>query len=85
LTDSILLYAVPRKERQQQAMAQSAASLQDELNQALDDIAEVKSTLDDAYTPEADRADLAKAIGEALEILYDYNLGEDEDEEEDED
>jgi hypothetical protein len=38
--------------------------------------------LEDAYTPQATREDLAEAIGKALEVLEDY---ETEDEEEDAD
>ena len=44
------------------------ADLQDQINSAI-------STLQDAYTPETSREDLAAAVGEALDILN----GEDED------
>jgi hypothetical protein len=55
-------------------------SVSDQLDEALEDIATVKSCLEDAYTPEASREDLATAIGSALDTLEDY---ESEDEEED--
>jgi hypothetical protein len=51
--------------------------LQAELNEALEDIGSVKEVLSEAYTPEASRAQLVKAVSDALEILEDY---EDEDE-----
>jgi hypothetical protein len=65
-------------ERKQDRMANTAttttkADLQDQIDEAI-------STLDDAYTPEASREELAAAIGEALDTLR----GE-EDEDEDED
>lgn len=50
------------------------ADLQDAIDQAC-------SVLEDAYTPEASREELAEAIGEALDVLQ----GEDEDENGDED
>ena len=56
-----------------------------ELEQALDDIAEVKSLLEEAYTPEASRADLAAAIGKALETFEGYDSAEAEEEDDDED
>jgi hypothetical protein len=55
--------------------------LQADYDEALEDIASVKSTLEAAYTPEATRADLATAVGEALSTLEDYEA-EDEGESE---
>jgi len=49
-----------------------------ELDQALDDIADVKTTLQGAYTPEASREDLAEAIGNALDTLESYEAGDEE-------
>jgi hypothetical protein len=60
--------------------------LQDDYDQAIEDIASVKSTLEGAYTPEATRADLAAAIGQALSELEEYEAeeaGEEEDDDED--
>ncbi len=53
-------------------MAQASTAIQDELDDVLDDLAQAKAILDDAYQPEATREDLAKAIGDALEVLEDY-------------
>jgi hypothetical protein len=53
------------------ASTPSKADLQDQISRAVD-------ILNDAYSPEASRADLAQAVGEALDIL-----SEDEDEDED--
>lgn len=55
--------------------------LQAELDEALEDISSVKEVLSEAYTPEASRAQLVKALSDALEILEDYeddDAGEDE-------
>jgi len=60
----------PSKSRRRKTMANGVtkADLQDQINSAI-------STLQDAYTPETSREDLAAAVGEALDILN----GEDED------
>jgi hypothetical protein len=61
-------------ERVVSIMAESGstkADLQDAIDQAC-------SVLEDAYTPEASREELAEAIGKALDVLQ----GEDEDEDE---
>ncbi len=61
-------------------MAQATSSSQSELDDVLDDVASVKSILDEAYDPEASREDLAKAVGEALDVLEDYDgEGEEDD------
>ena len=65
-------------------MAQSATSVQEELDSVLDDIAQAKAILDDAYQPEATREDLAKAIGDALEVLEDYESESDDESDYDE-
>lgn len=49
-----------------------------ELQQAQEDIAEVKGILEEAYTVESSREDLAEAVGKALGVLEDYDT-EDED------
>ena len=54
-----------------------------ELDQAQDDIGEVKDILQEAYTPESSREDLAEAIGKALATLEDYESDEDEDQDDD--
>ncbi|PYT23278.1 MAG: hypothetical protein DMG57_32580 [Acidobacteria bacterium] len=51
-----------------------------ELDQALEDIADAKSTLEEAYTPESSREDLAAAVGSALETLEAYEAAEEEEE-----
>ena len=56
------------------ATGTSKADLQDQIDRAIE-------TLDDAYTPESSREDLAEAVGQALDILR----GEDEEPEEEED
>ena len=53
-------------------MAQATSSSQSELDDVLDNVASVKSILSEAYDPEASREDLAKAVGEALDVLEDY-------------
>jgi hypothetical protein len=63
----------PRNRRERNRMANgngttTKADLQDTIDQAI-------SILDDAYTPEVSREDLAEAVGSALETLR----GEDED------
>jgi hypothetical protein len=65
-------------------MAVTTSKTQQELNEAMTDIARVKEILDEAYTPESSREVLAAAIGEALDVLADYETDEDEDEEEEE-
>lgn len=57
-------------------MAKTANSIKTDLQDQIDEAIE---TLDDAYTPESTREQLAEAVGEALDILR----GEDEEEEED--
>jgi|SRR5579864_6529525 len=69
----------PRTRRERAQMANgngttTKADLQDTIDQAI-------SILDDAYTPEVSREDLAEAVGSALETLR----GEGEDEDEDDD
>ncbi len=54
--------------------------LQADYDQAIEDIATVKATLECAYTPEASRADLVAAVGEALTALEEYESEEQEDE-----
>jgi hypothetical protein len=54
-----------------------------ELQQAQDDIGDVKDILQEAYTPESSREDLAEAIGKALATLEDYESGDDDDTDDD--
>jgi hypothetical protein len=63
-------------------MAATKSTLQDDYDEALKDLAEVKSLLSDAYESESSREDLAVAVGKARDILEDY---EDEDEDTDDD
>lgn len=60
-------------------MASPTKELQNELDDLQDTIDEATSILEDAYTPEASREDLAEAIGQALDVLS----GEEEEEEAD--
>jgi hypothetical protein len=57
-------------------MANNANPSKGELQERIDSAIDL---LDDAYTPETSREDLAQAVGQALDILN----GEDEDEEDD--
>ncbi len=67
-------------------MARNNTQLQADYDEALEDIASVKSSLEGAYTPEASRADLVAAVGEALSTLEDYEAeGADETSDSDED
>lgn len=68
----------PRKNMPNTTTKDELQSQVDELKEALGEIHEI---LSDAYTPEATREKLAKAIGEALELI---DVEEDEDEDEDE-
>jgi uncharacterized protein with ATP-grasp and redox domains len=52
--------------------------LQDELDEQQDIIDKAVEVLEEAYTPEASRADLVNAVSQALDILS----GEDEEEHE---
>ena len=55
-------------------------ALQDELDEQQETIDNAVEVLEEAYTPEASRADLVNAVSQALDILS----GEEEEEEEDE-
>lgn len=66
-------------------MARNNTQLQADYDEALEDIASVKSSLEGAYTPEASRADLVAAVGEALSTLEDYETEEAETSDTDED
>jgi hypothetical protein len=67
----------PERKRRQMA-ARSSGPTKDDLQDTIDSAI---ATLDEAYTPESSREDLAAAIGEALETLR----GEDEDDTDDDD
>lgn len=56
----------------------SKADLQDRIDQATD-------VLDDAYTPESSREDLAEAVGNALDILRGEDADDDSDDDSDDD
>ena len=55
-------------------------ALQDQLDEQQEVIDNAVEILEEAYTPEASRADLVNAVSQALDILS----GEEEEEEEDE-
>jgi hypothetical protein len=65
------------------AVKAQSKTLRTELDEALQDIQSVRHALTDAYTPEADRADLVAAIAEALDVLEDYDEDEAGDADED--
>jgi hypothetical protein len=69
----------PQERRQVQHMA-TAKELQAEIDDLQERVDEAISILEDAYTPEASREDLAEAAGNALDVL----TGEEEEEEEQE-
>jgi hypothetical protein len=69
------------KRRKGKLMARRTKS---ELEQCQEDIAEVKSILTDAYTPEASREDLVEAVGKAIEQLGDYEVEEEDENGDDE-
>jgi hypothetical protein len=73
------LVANPNEKRGLTSMT-AAGFTKAELQDAIDSAIE---TLNEAYTPEASREDLATAIGEALDILNSEDDEEEEDEEED--
>lgn len=66
----------------QRRIKATMAKRKTQLEEAHDDIGEVKEILQEAYTPESSREDLAEAIGKALATLEDYKSDEDEEEEE---
>lgn len=55
------------------------------LDEALEDIASAREILQEVYTPEASRQDLAEAIGKTLEVFEEYEEEEEGEESEDED
>ena len=63
------------------ATTTSAALTKDDLQDCIDQATQI---LEDAYTPEASREDLAMAVGDALAAL-DGDLDEDDDGDDDED
>lgn len=67
-------------------MPATKSKAQQELDEALEDIGRVQEILQEAYTPEASREELATAVGQALEVLSDYESEDDpaDDEEGDE-
>jgi hypothetical protein len=71
-----LKIANPRKAKRKTKMA-TKNELQDQIDSAID-------TLNDAYTPEASREDLAAAVGEALDILNGEDADSDDSSDEDE-
>jgi hypothetical protein len=62
-------------------MATSMKELQAENDELNDTIDQARSTLEDAYTPEATRADLVAAVSQALDLLS----GEEEEDDSEED
>jgi hypothetical protein len=59
-------------------------TLQDELDEQQEMIDNAVDVLEEAYTPEASRADLVNAVSEALDILSGEDEEEDENGEDDE-
>lgn len=59
-------------------------ALQDELDEQQDIIDNAVEVLEEAYTPEASRADLVNAVSQALDILSGEDEEEDENGEDDE-
>jgi len=80
ITDNPLESLEPNgsKDRREKVVANGNDMTKADLEDAVD---EATSILEDAYTPEASREELAAAVGQALEVLS----GEDEDEDEEED
>ncbi len=62
-------------------MATSMKDLQGQVDDLQETIDQASDILEDAYTPEASRADLVSAVSDALDLLS----GAEEEEEEDED
>ncbi len=60
----------------------SNKELQEQLDEQEETISQARDILEDAYTPEATRADLVSAVSEALDVLS--GEGAEEEEEEDE-
>lgn len=58
-------------------------TISEQLDEALEDIASVKACLEDVYTPESTREELAEAVGKVLEIIEDYESEEQTEEEDD--
>jgi hypothetical protein len=56
-----------------QRKGQNYMALTDDYNECLDDIGEVKAILEDSYSPESSREELAAAIGKALDVLEEYD------------
>jgi hypothetical protein len=75
---------LPKLDRRINMATTRKTKVQRELDDALDTIADVKETLNEAYTPEASRESMAVAIGEVLESLAKYD-DDDGDEDQDED
>ncbi len=59
-------------------------TLQDELDEQQETIDNAVDVLEEAYTPEASRADLVNAVSQALDILSGEDEEEDENGEDDE-
>ena len=59
-------------------------ALQDELDEQQETIDNAVEVLEEAYTPEASRADLVNAVSQALDILSGEDEEEDENGEDDE-
>ena len=70
-------------ERREVPMA-TVKGLQQEIGDLEQTIDEVTAILEDAYTPEASREDLAEAIGNALDVLHGEEAEDEEEKEEEE-
>jgi len=60
----------------------SLKELQDQIDDQQETMEQVQAILEDAYTPEATRSDLASAVGQALDVLggEDTESGDDDEE-----
>lgn len=73
-------FAISNPKRKTMATTTTKDDLQKQVDDLQEALGQIHEILSDAYTPEATREKLAKAIGEALELID----VEDEDEEDDE-
>jgi 20S proteasome alpha/beta subunit len=59
------------------------ASLKDQVDDLQSTVGEARQILEDAYTPEATRADLVTAVSEAIAALSDEDEGDEDDDQDD--
>jgi hypothetical protein len=63
-------------------MATSLKELQETIDEQQEAIDQAREILEDAYTPEATRADLVAAVSQAIDVLSEEEEDEEEEEEE---